>query len=165
VPTTSALRRQYARLLQQQFRAVGADVQLDEVEFSVFNERLQAGRFDAALITRNADPTPSSSIAQVWTQAGVGGSNYGRYVNPAFDRIVEQATAATRRDVAKRLWRWAIETMNDDAPAVFLFAPDNVAAVHRRVAGVVIRPDSYWALARLWSIPADRLNERDRLEQ
>jgi len=164
VPTTSALRRQYARLLQQQFRGVGADVQLDEVEFSVFNERLQAGRFDAALITRNADPTPSSSIAQVWTQAGLGGSNYGRYANPAFDRLVEQATAATSRDAATRLWRRAIETLNGDAPAVFLFAPDNVAAVHRRVAGVVIRPDSYWALVRLWSISPDQLIERDRVE-
>src|SRR6266480_3784020 len=41
VPTTSQLRRQYARLLQEQFRRIGADVQLDEVEFSVFDQRTQ----------------------------------------------------------------------------------------------------------------------------
>jgi peptide/nickel transport system substrate-binding protein len=165
VPTTSALRRQYARLLQQQFHAVGVDVQLDEVEFSVFDERTRAGRFDAALVARNTDPTPSSSIAQVWTRAGIGGSNYGRWVNPTFEGLVDEAQAATRPADAKRLWRRAIEVLNDDAPAVFLYAPDMVAAIHRRVADVVIRPDYYWALVRLWRIPADQLTDRDRVER
>src|SRR6059036_2758394 len=137
VPTTSQLRRQYARLLQEQFRRIGADVQLDEVEFSVFDQRTQAGRFDAAVIARQADPTPTSSLPQVWTTAGR--SNAGRYASPVFDRLVDQASAAPRRDAAKALWRRAIETLNQDAPAVFLYAPDNVAAVNRRVTDVVIR--------------------------
>src|SRR5256884_6723428 len=62
VPTTSQLRRQYARLLQEQFRRIGADAQLDEVEFSVFDQRTQAGQFDAALIAPGTDPHPSSSL-------------------------------------------------------------------------------------------------------
>ncbi len=163
VPTTSQLRRQYARLLQEQFRRIGADVQLDEVEFSVFDQRTQAGRFDAAVIARGTDPTPSSSIGQVWTSAGH--SNAGRYANPAFDRLVDEATAAPRRDAAKRLWRRAVETLNQDAPAIFLYATDNVAAVNRRVTDVVIRPDAYWALVRTWRIPADQLTDRDRAER
>src|SRR5205809_1653033 len=163
VPTTSQLRRQYARLLQEQFRRIGADVQLDEVEFSVFDQRTQAGRFDAAVIARGTDPTPSSSIAQVWTSAGH--SNAGRYANPVFDRLVDEATAAPRRDAAKRVWRRAIETLNQDAPAIFLYAPDHPAAVNRRVTDVVIRPDAYWALVRTYRIPADQLTDRDRAER
>jgi hypothetical protein len=54
--------------------------------------------------------------------------------------------------------------LNQDAPAIFLFAPDNVAAVHRRVTGVTIRPDSWLALLRTWRIPADQLTDRDRVE-
>src|SRR5213078_3393046 len=102
VPTTSALRRQYAVLLQEQFRRIGVDVQLDEVEFGVFDERTRSGRFDAAMIARQTDPTPSSSIAQVWTAAGR--SNAGRYANPQFDRLVDEARAAPHREDAKRLW-------------------------------------------------------------
>src|SRR5438105_9150617 len=49
VPTTSQLRRQYARLLQEQFRRIGADVQLDEVEFSVVDQPAQAGPVGRAL--------------------------------------------------------------------------------------------------------------------
>ena len=59
----------------------------------------------------------------------------------------------------------AIETINDDAPAIFLFAPDGVAAIHSRVADVNVRPDSWWALVRTWRIPPDRLIDRDRVER
>ena len=47
---------------------------------------------------------------------------------------------------------------------MFLFAPENVAAIHARVANVAIRPDSWWALVRTWRIPPDRLIDRDRVE-
>src|SRR2546430_10007731 len=59
-----------ARLLQETFRTIGADVQLDEVDLGLFSERARTGRFDAVLYTWNTDPTPSSSIPQTWTQAG-----------------------------------------------------------------------------------------------
>jgi len=166
VPTTSAVRRQYARLLQEQFRTMGIDVQLDEVDFSVFNERVRAGRFDALINTWNTDPTPSSGIPQSWTRAGFGRSNYGRYENPAFERLVDRAVASvSSRAEAKRTWRAAIEMLNQDAPGIFLFATENVAAVHKRVADVRMRPDSWSALVRTWRIPADRLTDRDRVER
>ena len=165
VPTTSGIRRQYARLLQEQFRLVGVDVQLDEVDFSVFIAKARSGQFDALLNAWNTDPTPSAGIPQTWTRAGFGGSNYGRYANPAFDRLVDRTVmSATTRAAARRSWRRAIEMFNDDAPGIFLFAPDNVAAVDRRVAGVAIRPDSWLALLRNWRIPADRLTDRDRVD-
>lgn len=165
VTSTSAIRRQYARLLQEQFRLVGVRMDIDEVEFSVVSERAAAGKFDAVMLAWNTDPTPSSGIPQVWTRAGIGRSNYLRYDNPAFDRLVDRATAAPSRDQARAAWRGAIETISADAPAIFLFATDNVAAFHNRVADVRIRPDSWAALLRTWRIPPDRLIDRDRVER
>jgi len=165
VPTTSAVRRQYARLLQEQLRQIGVEVLIDEVEFNVFLQRAQAGEFDALIQTWNTDPTPSSGTTQTWTQGGIGHSNYLRYANPLFDRLVEQASSSFDRTEARRTWRAAVETLNQDAPAVFLFAPENVAAIHRRVAGVTIRPDSWAALLWTWRIPPDRLIDRDHVER
>jgi peptide/nickel transport system substrate-binding protein len=166
VPTSSIIRRQYGRLLQEQFRGVGVDVQLDEVDFSLFNERDRGGRFDAVLNVWTTDPTPSSGLPQTWTRAGFGRSNYGRYDNPVVDRLVDQAVAAAaNREQARRAWRAAIETLNQDAPGIFLFATENFASVHKRVADVTIRPDSWLALLRTWRIPADRLTDRDRVER
>jgi peptide/nickel transport system substrate-binding protein len=165
VPTTSAVRRAYARLLQEQFRRIGVEVQIDEVEFSVFQQREQAGQFDAMIQTWNTDPTPSSGMNQTWTQGGIGHSNYLRYASAPFDHLVEQASTTFDRNEARRNWRAAMELINQDAPAVFLFAVQNVAAIHRRVAGVAIRPDSWWALVRTWRIPPGRLIHRDRVER
>jgi len=165
VPSTSQTRKQYAQLLQEQFRAVGAQVDIDEVEASVQSERAAAGKFDAILQAWNNDPSPSSGVAQVWSHAGFGGSNFLRYNNPAFDALVDRATSAATAKQARPLWRAAVETINADAPAIFLFAPDNVAVFHSRVADVRIRPDSWAALLRTWRIPSDRLIDRDRVER
>jgi peptide/nickel transport system substrate-binding protein len=165
VPTTSAVRKQYARLLQDEFRHLGVDLQIDEVEFSVFLERANAGKFDALIQTWNTDPTPSSGMVQTWTTAGIGQSNYLRYSSPQFDALVDQASAAFDRAESRKKWRSAMELINQDAPAVFLFAPSYVAAVHKRVENVTIRPDAWWATIRSWRVPPDRLIDRDRVER
>src|SRR5436309_12817993 len=164
-PTTSVLRRQYALLLQEQFRAIGVRAEVDAVEGAVVNQRVATGKFDTAILSRSNDPSPSSGIAQSWTRAGFGGSNFGRYDNPAFERLVDRAVTTTRRDQARALWRAAMETLNADAPGIFLYALDNVAAVHKRVDNVQLRPDSWAALLRTWRIPTDRLIDRDRVER
>ena len=165
VPSTSQTRKQYAQLLQEQFRAVGAQVEIDEVEASVQVERSAAGKFDATLQAWNNDPSPGSGVTQVWTRAGFGGSNFLHYDNPAFDALVDRAATAASPKQARPLWRAAVETINADAPAIFLFAPDNVAVFHSRIADVRIRPDSWAALLRTWRIPPDRLIDRDRVER
>jgi len=165
VPTSSVLRRQYARLLQEQYRAIGVQVEVDELEPTVVSQRVGTGKYDTAILSRSNDPSPSSGIAQTWTRAGFGGSNFGRYYNPEFERLVDRAVTATTRDRARPLWRAALETLNADAPGVFLYALDNVAAIHKRVDNVQLRPASGAALLRTWRIPADRLIDRDRVER
>ena len=163
VPSTSTIRRQYARLLQQQFRAVGVQMEIDEVENTVVGQRVSTGKFDAAMLAFTNDPSPISGVPQLWTRAGQ--NNYLHYNNPVFDRYVDRASAAPTRDKARPLWRSAMEIINADAPGVFLFALENVAAIHSRVENVQIRPDSWAALLRTWRIRSDRLIDRDRVER
>ncbi|HEY3220244.1 MAG TPA: ABC transporter substrate-binding protein [Gemmatimonadales bacterium] len=165
VPTSSVLRKQYAQLLQEQFRTIGAHVEVDALEPTVVNQRVGTGKFDTAILSRSNDPSPSSGIAQTWTRAGFGGSNFGRYYSPEFERLVDRAVTATNRDQARVFWRAAMETLNADAPGIFLYALGNVAAVHTRVDNVQFRPDSWAALLRTWRIPPDRLIDRDRVER
>src|SRR5437762_6739637 len=165
VPSTSVLRRQYAQLLQEQYRVIGVHVEIDALDPGAQQQRISSGRFDSAILSRSNDPSPSSGITQTWTRAGIDGSNYTRYSSPAFDRLVDRAIAAASRDQAKQLWRAAMETINADAPAIFLYSLDNVAGIHRRVADVQIRPDSWAARLRTWRIPPDQQIDRDRVER
>ena len=163
VPTTSGLRRQYARLIQAQLQPFGWDVRIDEVEFSVVQQRLGTGQFDAVLGAWATGPSPIDGTLQNWTRRGFGDANPGRYDNPQLDRLLESAVQARNRDAATRFLRSAIALWNSDAPAAPLYAPDNVAAVNRRVSDVTIRPDSWLALVRMWRIPASQLSDRDRV--
>jgi len=161
--TTSPNRRQYARLLQEQFRRIGVAVEITELESSVMTQRMETGNYDAALVSRIGDPSPTSSIALNWLAGS--SSNYTRYDNPVFAEAYARATDATTRDAALRVWRSAFQVLLDDAPAIWLYSQQVVAVVQRRVADVRIRPDAPYALVRTWRIPADRLIDRDRVER
>jgi peptide/nickel transport system substrate-binding protein len=161
----SPIRGQFAQVLQEQLRLVGVAVTIDQVENNLMAERARAGLFDALIQAWLTDPSPAASVPQTWTRAGFGQQNYGRYANPAFEQALERAsvTVGTPAEV-NAAWRAALEIINADAPAIWLFAPKSNAAVHRRVADVRIRPDSWWALVWTWRIPPDRQIDRDRVE-
>jgi peptide/nickel transport system substrate-binding protein len=165
VPTTSVLRQQYAQLLQAQYRKIGVQVDIDAVEPNVVTQRTSSGNFDTVILSRGNDPSPGSGITQTWMRGGFGGSNVVRYYNPDFERLVDRAIAEPTRERARALWRSAMETMNADAPGIFLYSLANVAAVHKRFENTQIRPDSWAALLRTWRIPPDRLIDRDRVER
>ena len=84
----------------------------------------------------------------MWRRGG--GTNLGGYYNAAFEREADRAMAARNASEAGEAWKAAFRILAEDAPAMILAAPDNIAAVHRRFTGVKIRPDSYWALVRTW---------------
>lgn len=149
VPSTSPTRRQLAVALQAMWQAVGAAVTVTAVDFPVFQERLGKGRFDAYIGAWLDEPSPRG-LADQWTRAGWEALNYGHYADPAFDALFARAGRTQTVDSARRLYREAMDTLNADAPAVFLYAPANVAVVSRRVDGVQIDPYSWASGLRTW---------------
>lgn len=157
----SPIRLRFAQLMQQQFKAVGAEMQITTVDQGTLATREAAGHFDMVLQAWQASPTPESAFPQLWTVAGSG--DFGRYSSPAFERLLGQATEAATPRERERFWRGAVAVLTADAPAIWLYAPDNIAAINKRVTNVQIRPDSWLALLRTWRIPADQMIDRDRV--
>lgn len=153
VPATSGGRRRMAEALQEAWRAVGAAVTVTPVDFPVFQERLGTGQFDSYIGAWLDEPSPRS-LGDQWTAAGIGILNYGGYRNPAFDRLFTAALAASSLPEARTAWRTALDTLNADAPALFLYAPVQTAAVARRVQGFELDPFSWLAGLRTWTLAA-----------
>jgi peptide/nickel transport system substrate-binding protein len=156
VPSTSAVRRRAAEILQERWRGIGAAVTVTAVDFSLFQERLARGRFDSYVATYLDEPSPRG-LADQWTTAGIGVLNYGHYSNPAFDRRFGGAVAEPDPARARAKWRQALDTLNADAPGLFLFAPVNQAAVTRRLGSVTLNPYSWLSELSTW-----HLSERGR---
>jgi peptide/nickel transport system substrate-binding protein len=151
VPATSLGRKRLAEALQEQWRLAGIAVTVTAVDFPVFQERLGQGKFDSFIGAWLDEPSPRG-LAEQWTSAGIGVLNYGGYANPAFDRLFAEAISVRDVVAARRAWRAALDTLNADAPALFLYAPVNVAAVSRRVQGFAVDPYSWLSGLSGWNV-------------
>jgi peptide/nickel transport system substrate-binding protein len=155
-PATSGVRRRLLELLQESWRRdLGVKATVTVVDFPVFQGRLAKHDFDAYAGSYLDEPSPRG-LAEQWTKAGWGSLNYGRYGNPAFDSLFAKASRETDPTAAKAAYAAAMDTLDADAPAIFLFAPTNVAAVNRRITGVRIDPYSWLIDLPKWGIDSTR---------
>jgi peptide/nickel transport system substrate-binding protein len=152
-PNTSAIRQQMALQVQEQLRQLGIRVELERLDFPLYVERRTAGRFDIDFASTSQDPSPTG-LGQGWSCQG--GTNVARYCDPAVDSLLDVASRAT--DQAPEAWRAVLRRIEDDAPAVFMYAISYMYVVHRRYTNVRIRPESAWLALREWTIagPAPR---------
>lgn len=160
VPATSPTRRQLALVIQEAWRKAGVNATVTTVEFPVFQERIAKGRFDS-YIGAYLDEPSTRSLADQWSKSGWGVLNYGRYGNPAFDSLLARARQETEVAAARRQWREAMDTLNADAPAIFLYALANRAAVQRRLEDVKLDPYSWLSGLREWRIDRGKALARD----
>ena len=68
----------------------------------------------------------------------------------AFDSLLAAAGDESGPARAAELYREAMEILDDDAPAIFLYAPSNTAVVSRRLENVKIDPYSWASGLRTW---------------
>jgi peptide/nickel transport system substrate-binding protein len=149
VPATSPTRKRIAEILQERWRGLGVRATVTAVDFPVFQQRLAKGQFDTYIGAYLDEPSPRG-LADQWTRSGWGALNFGRYENRAFDSLFARAEAEGDPERARSAWREAFDTLNADPPAIFLYAPTNVAAVSRRLSGVRIDPYSWVSGASSW---------------
>ena len=120
------------------------------------------GKFDAALNVWRTDPSPGG-LRQSWgTPRGDDvGANYGRYANATFDAVLDSAASEFAPARRRALYHRAYRMVLDDAPAIWLYEPRNLAAVSRRVQPVGMRADAWWAHLADWK-PAGQLTTAQR---
>jgi peptide/nickel transport system substrate-binding protein len=159
VPATSATRKQAALILQESWRRLGAEVTVTAVEYPVFESRLRSGVFDS-YIGAYLDEPSARGLADQWTRAGWGILNFGRFADPVFDSLFNRAAKTADVDKARSLYREAMDTLNTQAPALFLYAPSNVAAIRKTLENVRLDPYSWLSDLPNWKF---RGEDRKRL--
>lgn len=164
VPTSSSFRMRYGVLIQEQLKAVGARVDLENVDISTFISRVTPHNFDAAMFSTGTDPS-RAGITQNWGTSGMaqGGQNAVSYSNRAFDAVVDSAVTTFDKSRSDALYHRALQTLVDDAPAVFLYDVLNLAGIHKRVRPAALPADAWWANLADWWIPANERIDRDRI--
>jgi oligopeptide transport system substrate-binding protein len=131
--TTNAVTRQTIAPLQEMWRRIYVDVQIDQSDTQINYQKLEDGDFDLGTAGWIADYNDPSNFLDVLRTGG--GNNYSRYANPKFDAALDQA--ARERDLAKRgqILAQAEQMMLDDYPVVFVRFQTQPAIVQPYVKG------------------------------
>ena len=162
VPSSSGWRRQAATIMESQFRQIGVEMRIREMDFNTHDQQTQHGSFDASFSNLGQDPKPSGAIGGTWSTTGA--NNYGKYSNPRFDSLVTATTSGTGPESIRQTWREALRVIQQDWPAIWMLTLTQVSGVHSRFENVVVRPDQNWgATIWRWRVRPDQLLPRDRV--
>ena len=150
------LRQDIGVVLQQQFRRVGAQVEVRAVEFQTLLQQHRSRNYEAvisgwSLDTFRVDPSPLFSCEQARIPSS---ANRAGYCNPAADELIEAGTRATDDARATEIWREFSRTLQEDQPITFLVWQEQMAAVGQRLQGVEMDVRGKFVSAQNWWIPA-----------
>ena len=157
LPSSSAIRKRIAVLLQEQWRKVGANVRLEPIEVNTFGARMESRKFESLLNAWHIDPTPSS-VKEEWASSEIrsGGYNATSYRNPVFDAVLDSAVREMNPTTSAALYRRAYRILIEDAPAIWLYELRNAQGVSKRIRPTGMRSDAWWANLADWSVVAGR---------
>ncbi|TSC71151.1 MAG: hypothetical protein G01um101470_730 [Parcubacteria group bacterium Gr01-1014_70] len=113
-----------ARLLQEMWRAVGADVHISIFQIGDFEQDvLRPRKYDAILFGEvfGFDPDPFA----FWhsSQRNDPGLNIALYTNPRADSLLEEARKQINREEREKTYSEFQQIVADEHPAVFLYSP------------------------------------------
>jgi peptide/nickel transport system substrate-binding protein len=145
-------RADVSQVLQRQWRAVGADVRLQQLEYGTFQARQMQKDFDALLGSWAVNLSPDISVA---FETGAP-FNIVSYSSARVDSLFARARAAPTAREADPLWRAAAEQIVRDQPYTWLYYYDVVVGMSERLRGV--RIDTFGSYQNTWEwwIPRSR---------
>ncbi len=132
--------RESAELLKTMWARIGVNVRVQIFESGDLNQNIiRPRKFDALLfgeiIGRDLD------LFAFWhsSQRNDPGLNVAMYTNTKVDKLLEEARRAT--DAEKRLadYMSAIDSIRADAPAVFLYSPEFIYILPKKIQGLALR--------------------------
>ena len=140
----------YLPIIQQQFKEVGITMEIVPAEATEYTRRRNAGDFDLGQVGGGIfrqDPNVSGKYMETINWVPVGG-NYGHYTNTRLDELFPQGRGTPDLAQRKKLYTEAATIMNDELPWVYLWSPNSIYAVSKKLVG--FKPPSY-ATHNMWN--------------
>ncbi|HEX5506740.1 MAG TPA: ABC transporter substrate-binding protein [Thermomicrobiales bacterium] len=129
----NTVRGQYITVLQQMWKAVGADVTPKTEEWNAFLSRIEdTHAFDIFLVGFQWDIDPDQST--MWKSGSyTGGFNMNKYANPQVDKLCDEGLTTLDQAKRKQIYIQMQNLVMDDLPSLILDFPQGTAAVNKRV--------------------------------
>ncbi len=150
------LRELSAIILQSHFSRIGIKMNLRVLEWSSFlHNYVDKKNFDAVILGWNLSRDPDQYGIWHSSQRGEGQYNFVDYVNPRVDELLEKGRRIFDQGQRKQIYREIHSILADDLPYIFLYYPESLPTVHKRVRGPRVAPAGLGWNFREWFVPKE----------
>jgi len=142
---SSPIRPYAAQILQHQLKYAGVIVTLRVMEWQAFlNMVVFPHEFDSVLLGWGLSPTPDPYLFWHKDSDKKGGFNLVGYNNPKINMMIEESQSMIDREELGVKWREMFKIITDDNPYLFLYIPNSITAVDKRVKNVTPALGGIW---------------------
>jgi peptide/nickel transport system substrate-binding protein len=152
--TGSTFYEQLAKLLKDEAAKIGVDILADPYEWSVFVERINDKKFEAAVMgfggTIEFDPYQTFHSSQIRDR----GNNFVSFNDPQADELIDKARRTLDKDARYALYHKFHALLHEEQPYTFLFTRPAFRFIDRRFRNVKVHKLGLNELE--WYVPKDK---------
>ncbi|AKA84456.1 Dipeptide-binding ABC transporter, periplasmic substrate-binding component [Pseudomonas synxantha] len=109
--------RMSAQMIQQDWAKVGIKANIVSYEWGEYIKRAKNGEHDAMIYGWTGDNgDPDNWLGVLYSCAAVKGSNYAKWCNPAYDKLVQQAKVSNDREQRIKWYQQAQQILKEQVP-------------------------------------------------
>lgn len=148
------LRELCAVIIQGHLQEIGIKAGVRILEWSAFiHNFVDKGRFDAVILGWRLSHDPDQYAIWHSSQYGEGKYNFVGYQNADIDDILEQGRREFDFSKRRALYRRMHAILQEDLPYIFLYYPESLPAIHKRIMGPEVAPAGIGWNFREWFVP------------
>ena len=147
-------RAKTAAILQQNLAAVGVRMEIRTLEWAAFiNEFVDKRKFDAVILGWSITQDPDQY--DIWSSQKTGPKelNFVGFRNAEVDRLLEEGRRTFDMEGRKKAYFRIQEILAEEQPYVFLYYPDALPVVHKRIHGIEPAPAGISYNFIKWYVP------------
>ena len=109
--------RMSAQMIQQDWAKIGINANIVSYEWGEYIKRAKNGEHDAMIYGWTGDNgDPDNWLGVLYSCAAVKGSNYAKWCNPAYDKLVQQAKVSSDREQRIKWYQQAQKIPKEQVP-------------------------------------------------
>jgi peptide/nickel transport system substrate-binding protein len=147
-------RAKTAEIIQQNLAAVGIRMEIRTLEWSAFiNEFVDKRKFDAVILGWSISQDPDQY--DIWSSKKTGPKelNFVGFANAEVDRLLEEGRRNFDIEKRKKAYFRIQEILAEEQPYVFLYYPDSLPVVQKRIHGIEPAPAGISYNFIKWYVP------------
>ena len=148
---SSPIRPYAAQILQHQLKKAGIVVKLRVMEWQAFlNMVVFPHKLDTVLLGWGLSPTPDPYLFWHKDSDKKGGFNLVGYNNPQVNKMIEESQSMVDREKLSKNLRKIFKLITDDNPYLFLYIPNSITAVDKKIKNIEPSLSGIWHNYKEW---------------